>query len=94
MSFFQNIQNTQIQQTQHVPYHHQTPPSAQNEHRVPNYHQYYENEEDEMIQPIAYYTKSDLSVVQPVVAPLDMKISAERRAERRRISEMVFDTFV
>ena len=29
-----------------------------------------------------------------VLAPLDVKVSSERRAERRKISDMVFDTFV
>jgi len=53
---------------------------------------------DEMVQPIAYYTTShDISTPQPtasIIAPLDMKVSVERRAERRKICDMVFDTFV
>lgn len=43
-------------------------------------------------QPVAYYSRS--SAPPAVIAPLDVKVSSERKAERRKICEMVFDTFV
>ena len=57
----------------------------------------YNRDNERMVQPMAYYTNQNapLEFVRPsIVAPLDMKVSVERRAERRKICNMVFDTFV
>lgn len=48
--------------------------------------------ESGFIQPVTYYSRC--SAAPTVVAPLDVKVSSERKAERRKICEMVFDTFV
>ena len=52
-------------------------------------------EDEQMVKPITYYKNVASSHPQAsIVAPLDMKVSIERRAERRKICNMVFDTFV
>ncbi|XP_066920259.1 uncharacterized protein [Clytia hemisphaerica] len=69
-------------------------------HQQPHYPVAADYEEMVQPQPIAYYQTSDNSDLKPgqrnppIVAPLDMKVSVERRAERRKICDMVFDTFV
>ena len=52
---------------------------------------------EKKILPIPYYTNAGAPAgfaTASIVAPLDMKVSIERRAERRKICNMVFDTFV
>ena len=54
--------------------------------------------EQMMVKPIAYYknvpSHHHYQQQASIIAPLDMRVSIERRAERRKICNMVFDTFV
>lgn len=62
------------------------------QHNIPEYEVVNESQFYQI--PLEKPQYLDNPVIEQVLAPLDVRVSGERKAERRKISEMLFDTFV